>query len=68
MLGLENLVFAIFEFVHAIVDGPKFRSAVKTGLADLMYYIVLYMQITDSQVIFPFSGYFKFSFSFTFFM
>ncbi len=50
VLGLENLVFVIFEFVHAIVDAPKFRSAVKTGLADLMYYIVLYMQITDSQV------------------
>ena len=32
------------------VDSPKFRGAVKTGLADLMYYIVLYMQITDTQV------------------
>ncbi len=39
-------MFAIFEFVHALVESPKFRGAVKAGLSDLMYYIVLYMQIT----------------------
>ena len=50
VLGFENLVFAIFEFVHALVESPKFRVAVKTGLSDLMYYIVLYMQITHEQV------------------
>ena len=46
VLGFEGLVFAIFEFVHALVETKKFRGAVKSGLADLMYYIVLYMQIT----------------------
>ena len=50
VLGFENLVFAIFEFVHALVETPKFRGAIKAGLADLMYYIVLYMQITEDQV------------------
>jgi hypothetical protein len=50
VLGFENLVFAIFEFVHALVETPKFRDAVKVGLSDLMYYIVLYMQITEEQV------------------
>ena len=49
IVGFENLVFAIFEFVHALVETPQFRPAVKTGLADLMYYIVLYMQITSDQ-------------------
>ena len=47
----ENLVFAIFDFVHALVETPKFRLAVKSGLSDIMYYIVLYMQITHEQVI-----------------
>ena len=42
-------MFAIFEFVHALVETPKFRGAVKAGLSDLMYYIVLYMQITEDQ-------------------
>ena len=46
MLGFENLVFAIFEFVHALVETPKFKGAVKTGLSELMYYIVLYMQVS----------------------
>ena len=48
--GFENLVFAIFDFVHALVETPKFRLAVKSGLSDIMYYIVLYMQITHEQV------------------
>ena len=50
VLGFENLVFAIFEFVHALVESSKFRVAVKSGLSDLIYYIVLYMQITFEQV------------------
>lgn len=49
VLGFENLVFAIFEFVHALVETSKFKGAVKTGLSDLVYYIVLYMQITEEQ-------------------
>ena len=50
VLGFENLVFAIFDFVHALVETPKFRVAVNSGLSDIMYYIVLYMQITHEQV------------------
>ena len=49
-MTVEPQVFAIFEFVHALVETPKFRGAVKAGLSDLMYYIVLYMQITEEQV------------------
>jgi len=49
VLGFENLVFAIFEFVHALVDTKRFKGAVKTGLSELVYYIVLYMQITEEQ-------------------
>ena len=48
VLGFENLVFAIFEFVHALVDSNKFKSAVKAGLSELMYYIVIYMQVGGS--------------------
>ena len=50
VIGFESLVFAIFEFVHALVETKKFRDAVKSGLADLMYYIVLYMQITGTYL------------------
>ncbi|XP_076333062.1 importin 9 [Tachypleus tridentatus] len=50
VLGFENLVFSIFEFVSGLVEAPRFRGMVKKGLADLMYYILLYMQITEEQV------------------
>jgi len=49
VIGFENLVFAIFEFVHALVETNKFKGAVKAGLSELVYYIVLYMQITEEQ-------------------
>ena len=51
VLGFENLVFAIFEFVHALVETPKFKGAVKTGLSELMYYIVLYMQVNFLSIL-----------------
>jgi len=49
VLGFETLMFAIFDFVESLVENKKFRPAVKSGLADLMYYIVIYMQITEEQ-------------------
>ena len=42
-------MFAIFDFVHALVDNPKLEGAVKAGLTDLMFYVVLFMQMTSEQ-------------------
>ena len=50
VLGFENLVFSIFEFVHALLENNKFKSTVKKALPELIYYILLYMQITEEQV------------------
>lgn len=49
VLGFENLVFSIFEFVHALLENSKFKSTVKKALPELIYYIILYMQITEEQ-------------------
>lgn len=49
-MGFENLVFSIFEFVHALLENQKFKSTVKKALPELIYYIILYMQITEEQV------------------
>ena len=35
--------------MHALVDNPKFEGAVKAGLNDLMFYVVLFMQIPTEQ-------------------
>uniref|UniRef100_A0A8C5HZT0 Importin N-terminal domain-containing protein n=1 Tax=Gouania willdenowi TaxID=441366 RepID=A0A8C5HZT0_GOUWI len=50
VLGFENLVFSIFEFVHTLLENSKFKSTVKKALPELIYYVILYMQITEDQV------------------
>uniref|UniRef100_A0A8C8IZI1 Importin N-terminal domain-containing protein n=1 Tax=Oncorhynchus tshawytscha TaxID=74940 RepID=A0A8C8IZI1_ONCTS len=50
VLGFENLVFSIFEFVHTLLENSKFKSTVKKALPELIYYIILYMQITEDQI------------------
>ena len=50
VLGFENLVFTIFEFVHALVETTKHKQLVRRGVADLVYYLLLYMQMTEDQV------------------
>ncbi|KAM5301405.1 importin-9 isoform 3-T3 [Glossophaga mutica] len=50
VLGFENLVFSIFEFVHALLENSKFKSTVRKALPELIYYVILYMQITEEQI------------------
>lgn len=49
-IGLESFIFSIFEFVGVLVGTPKSRKLIKQGLADLIYYLLIYMQITDDQI------------------
>ncbi|CAH1784945.1 unnamed protein product [Owenia fusiformis] len=50
VLGFENLVFGVFDFIHALIDTNKYRSTVKKAIGELLYFIVLYMQITEEQI------------------
>ncbi|XP_054724425.1 LOW QUALITY PROTEIN: importin-9-like [Uloborus diversus] len=50
VLGFENLVFSIFDFINALVESSKYRSHLKDGMTELVYYILLYMQITEEQI------------------
>ena len=50
VLGFESLVHSVFEFVHTLCDRSGFRSTVKGSIDQIIYYIVVYMQITDDQV------------------
>ncbi|XP_061795398.1 importin-9 [Nerophis lumbriciformis] len=50
VLGFENLVFSIFDFVHTLMEKNKFKSTVKKALPELIYYIILYMQMTEDQI------------------
>ena len=61
VLGFENLVFSVFEFIHGLIETPKFKKTVKKFLDELIYFLVLYMQITEEQVGFVFRCFFFFS-------
>ena len=50
VLGFENLVFGVFDFIHGLIETSKFRSTVKKSIGDLLYYVLLYMQMTEDQV------------------
>ena len=49
-LGFENLVYSVFEFVQVLIDTSKFRTLVKKSINDILYYVIIYMQMTDDQV------------------
>ncbi|XP_043224474.1 importin-9-like isoform X2 [Amphibalanus amphitrite] len=50
VLSFENLVYSIFDFVTVLVETPKFRNSVRQGLDDLVYYVIVYGQITEDQI------------------
>lgn len=45
-----TLVLQLFEFIHSIVEQPRFKSIVKTVLTDLVYISIVYMQISEEQI------------------
>lgn len=50
VLSFENLVFNLFDFLTSMLESSKFKSTVKNALTDLVYYLILYMQITEDQI------------------
>ena len=50
VLGQESLIFSLFEFVSVLTESARTRKMVKQGMADLIYYVLMYVQITDEQV------------------
>lgn len=49
-MGFESLVYGVFEFVHCLIDTVKFRNTVKKSIDEILYYIIIYMQMTEDQV------------------
>ncbi|KAK7102594.1 importin-9-like [Littorina saxatilis] len=50
VLGFENLVYSVFEFVHALIDITRFRSTIKGTIDQIIYYVIVYMQMTEDQI------------------
>jgi importin-9 len=45
-----RMILQIFELVHSIAESKKFKTLVKGVIADLIYVLILYMQITEEQI------------------
>lgn len=45
-----KMILQIFELVHSIAENKKFKPLVKGVIADLIYVLILYMQITEEQI------------------
>ena len=46
----NTMILQIFEFLNSIIEYKKFRESIKTVLTDLVYIIIIYMQMTEDQV------------------
>ncbi|KAG8180187.1 hypothetical protein JTE90_017703 [Oedothorax gibbosus] len=50
VLGFENFVFSIFDFILALTESNRYRNYIKEGMTNLLYFILLYTQITEEQI------------------
>lgn len=50
VLSIKALVLTVFEFVTVLVESSKTRKIIKGGIRDLIYYLLVYMQMTDDQM------------------
>lgn len=44
-----SLVQSIFDFIHSIVKTAHMRSILIQDLSDIMYYIIIFLQITNNM-------------------
>ena len=50
VLSIKSLILTVFEFVTVLIESPKTRKLIKSGIRDLIYYVLVYMQMTDDQM------------------
>nr|XP_002127531.1 importin-9 [Ciona intestinalis] len=49
VLSFGSLVYSMFDFIESLLDSHKFRKVVKKSLEELIYYLIMYMQVTEEQ-------------------
>ncbi|XP_067212892.1 importin-9 isoform X3 [Linepithema humile] len=50
VINFNSLIIAIFEFVQTIVDRKRFINLLDNMLPEVMYYLIIFMQITFDQI------------------
>ncbi|CAD7093271.1 unnamed protein product [Hermetia illucens] len=47
--NFTTMIIQVFEFIQCIIVSGKFRSIIKNVLTDLIYIIIVYIQVTEEQ-------------------
>jgi len=50
VINSNSLIIAIFEFVQTIVDRKRFTNLLDNMLPEIIYYLIIFMQITVDQI------------------
>lgn len=50
VINSNSLIIAIFEFVQTIVDRKRFTNLLDNMLPEVIYYLIVFMQITVDQI------------------
>lgn len=45
-----KMILQVFEFIHSIIESKRFKQNVGPVLGDLIYILIIYMQMTEEQV------------------
>lgn len=48
--SFSTMILQIIEFIHSLMECNKFKAPIKNVLTDLMYIMIVYMQITENQL------------------
>lgn len=46
----QVMILQLFEFISSIIESRKFKANIKNVLTDLIYIMIVYMQITQEQI------------------
>ncbi|KAL6255029.1 hypothetical protein P5V15_013362 [Pogonomyrmex californicus] len=50
VINFNSLIIAIFEFVQTIIDRKRFTNLLDNMLPEIIYYLIIFMQITVDQI------------------
>lgn len=50
IINFNNLIIVTLEFLSTLLDHKRYCNLVNNFLPEIMYYIILFMQVTEDQI------------------
>lgn len=48
--NMTTMILQMFEFIHGLIESKKFKQLIKNVTVDLIYIVIVYIQITEQQL------------------